>query len=76
MPPDARPDLIDSYGFFLAPREMVLCYLQPGADDDHRTGSAPPELALGTIPAHVAALSELCTDAAGRQHGTSAFRRR
>src|SRR5262249_22684702 len=31
-------DLIDTYAFFLTPREMVLSYWQPGADDDSRSG--------------------------------------
>ncbi len=68
VPPAARPDLIESYGFFLAPREMVLCYLQPGADDDHRPGRRRLNW-LWYHPVHAAALSDLCTDAAGRHHG-------
>src|SRR6185312_10067796 len=34
--PDAARELRESYTFFLPAREMVLSYLQPGADDDHR----------------------------------------
>ena len=33
VPPAAR-ELRESYTFFLPPREMVLSYWQPGADDD------------------------------------------
>ncbi len=68
VPPAARPDLIESYGFFLAPREMVLCYLQPGADDDHRPGRRRLNW-LWYHPVHANVLSDLCTDAAGRHHG-------
>jgi 2-polyprenyl-6-methoxyphenol hydroxylase-like FAD-dependent oxidoreductase len=36
--PAAARELRESYSFFLPAREMVLSYLQPGADDDHRPG--------------------------------------
>ena len=39
-------ELFASYAFFLPPREMLLSYLQPGADDDHQAGAAAHELAL------------------------------
>ncbi len=68
VPPVARADLLESYGFFLTPREMVLSYLQPGADDDHRHGRRRLNW-LWYHPVHPAALADLCTDATGRQHG-------
>jgi 2-polyprenyl-6-methoxyphenol hydroxylase-like FAD-dependent oxidoreductase len=69
VPPAAR-ELRESYGFFLTPREMVLSYLQPGADDDHRPGRRRLNW-LCYHPVHATALPDLCTDAIGRQHGTA-----
>ena len=66
IPPAAR-ELRDSYAFFLTPREMVLCYLQPGADDDPRPGRRRLNW-LWYHPVHAAALPDLCTDATGRHH--------
>ena len=60
-------DLIDTYAFFLTPREMVLSYWQPGADDDFRSGRRR----LNWIWYHLvrsAELETLCTDASGRCH--------
>lgn len=34
VPPAACGQLLESYAFYLPPREMFLSYLQPGADDD------------------------------------------
>jgi 2-polyprenyl-6-methoxyphenol hydroxylase-like FAD-dependent oxidoreductase len=70
VPPAARPDLIESYGFYLAPREMVLSYLQPGADDDPRPGQRRLNW-LWYHPVHASALSDLCTDATGRHHSVA-----
>lgn len=67
VPAAARPALIDSYGFFLTPREMVLSYLQPGADDDYRPGRRRLNW-LWYHPVHPDALEALCTDATGRHH--------
>jgi 2-polyprenyl-6-methoxyphenol hydroxylase-like FAD-dependent oxidoreductase len=67
VPPAAR-DLIDAYGFFLAPREMVLSYWQPGADDDARPGRRRLNW-IWYHPVHATkALPDLCTDATGRYH--------
>jgi len=65
--PAACAELIDSYTFFLTPREMVLCYWQPGADDDHRPGRRRLNW-LWYHPVHAAALPDMCTDATGRHH--------
>lgn len=70
LPEVARPDLLDAYGFFLTPREMVLSYWQPGADDDSRPGRRRLNW-LWYHPVHASELAELCTDATGRQHGTA-----
>jgi 2-polyprenyl-6-methoxyphenol hydroxylase-like FAD-dependent oxidoreductase len=67
VPPAAR-ELLETYCFFLTPREMVLCYLQPGADDDHRPGRRRLNW-LWYHPVHPTALADLCTNAAGRHHG-------
>jgi 2-polyprenyl-6-methoxyphenol hydroxylase-like FAD-dependent oxidoreductase len=66
LPAVAR-ELLDSYGFFLPPREMVLSYLQPGADDDHRPGRRRLNW-LWYHPVPRTDLPGLCTDATGRHH--------
>ena len=68
--PAAARELIEAYGFFLAPREMVISYLQPGADDDHRPGQRRLNW-LWYHPVHPDKLPDLCTDAAGRHHGVA-----
>ncbi len=70
VPSIARADLIDSYVFFLPPREMVLSYSQPGADDDHRPGHRRLNW-LWYHPVHASKLPDLCTDASGRHHGVA-----
>ncbi len=66
--PPVAAELLESYGFFLPTREMVLSYLQPGADDDSRPGRRRLNW-LWYHPVHRADLLALCTDATGRQHG-------
>ena len=68
--PEAARELRESYTFFLPAREMVLSYLQPGADDDHRAGKRRLNW-LWYHPVHPRALTDLCTDATGQQHGVS-----
>jgi len=68
--PAAARELLLSYGFFLTPREMVLSYLQPGTDDDHRPGHRRLNW-LWYHPVHPAELPALCTDATGRHHGVA-----
>ncbi|MGH6726421.1 MAG: FAD-dependent monooxygenase [Pseudolabrys sp.] len=65
--PQAARELRESYVFFLAPRAMVLSYLQPGANDDHRPGRRRLNW-LWYHPVHADELPDLCTDAAGRRH--------
>jgi 2-polyprenyl-6-methoxyphenol hydroxylase-like FAD-dependent oxidoreductase len=67
VPPAAR-GLLEAYGFFLTPREMLLSYLQPGADDDHRPGRRRLNW-LWYHPVPAGALPDMCTDATGRRHG-------
>src|SRR6185437_13998817 len=69
VPPAAR-ELIEAYVFFLPPREMVLSYSQPGADDDHRPGRRRLNW-LWYHPVHEGKLPDLCTDASGRHHGVA-----
>jgi 2-polyprenyl-6-methoxyphenol hydroxylase-like FAD-dependent oxidoreductase len=69
VPPAAR-ELLESYGFYLAPREMVLAYMQPGADDDHRPGHRRLNW-LWYHPVNQAELPRLCTDAAGKCYGSA-----
>ena len=68
--PPVASELLESYGFFLPPREMVLSYLQPGADDGHRPGRRRLNW-LWYHPVSQEELLALCTDATGRQHGMS-----
>lgn len=65
--PEAARELRHSYSFYLPAREMVLSYLQPGADDDHRPGKRRLNW-LWYHPVHASALPDLCTDASGRRH--------
>ena len=58
-------ELLESYAFFLPPREMFLSYLQPGADDDLTPGRRRMNW-LWYHPMGAAALRDLCTDAEGR----------
>jgi 2-polyprenyl-6-methoxyphenol hydroxylase-like FAD-dependent oxidoreductase len=67
LPTIARGDLLDAYGFFLTPREMLLSYWQPGPDDD----ASPGRRRLNWMwyhPLHARALPDLVTDAAGRRY--------
>jgi len=60
-------ELLESYAFFLPPREMFLSYLQPGADDDLTPGRRRMNW-LWYHPMGAAALRDLCTDAEGHHH--------
>lgn len=66
--PGAARELLQSYAFFLTPREMVISYLQPGADDDYRPGHRRLNW-LWYHPVPAGALPAMCTDAQGRHHG-------
>jgi 2-polyprenyl-6-methoxyphenol hydroxylase-like FAD-dependent oxidoreductase len=65
--PAAARELLQSYAFFLTPREMVISYLQPGLDDDYRPGRRRLNW-LWYHPVPAGALPALCTDAQGRHH--------
>jgi 2-polyprenyl-6-methoxyphenol hydroxylase-like FAD-dependent oxidoreductase len=67
LPAVARADLLDTYGFFLSPREMLLSYWQPGADDDARPGRRRLNW-MWYHPLHADQLPDLMTDASGRRH--------
>ena len=67
VPQAARGELFESYAFFLPPREMMLSYLQPGADDDIRPGRRRMNW-LWYHPVHSSALQAMSTDATGRHH--------
>jgi len=60
-------ELLESYAFFLPPREMFLSYLQPGADDDLTPGRRRMNW-LWYHPVNAAALRDMCADASGRHH--------
>lgn len=67
VPLAARGELFESYAFFLPPRDMMLSYLQPGADDDLRPGRRRMNW-LWYHPVHQTELTAMCTDATGRHH--------
>ncbi len=67
IPQAVRAELIESYAFFLPAREMMLSYLQPGADDDITPGRRRMNW-LWYHPVTAAALRDMSTDAAGRHH--------
>jgi 2-polyprenyl-6-methoxyphenol hydroxylase-like FAD-dependent oxidoreductase len=66
LPAVARADLLDTYGFFLTSREMLLSYWQPGPDD-----ARPGRRRLNWMwyhPLPASELADLMTDARGRRH--------
>jgi 2-polyprenyl-6-methoxyphenol hydroxylase-like FAD-dependent oxidoreductase len=65
--PPAAGELLNSYVFFLPPHEMMLSYLQPGADDDLRPGRRRMNW-LWYYPVHASRLPDLYIDASGRRH--------
>jgi 2-polyprenyl-6-methoxyphenol hydroxylase-like FAD-dependent oxidoreductase len=67
VPAAACEVLFNAYGFFLTPREMVLSYWQPGAEDDHRRGRRRLNW-IWYHPLHARALPGLLTDATGKRH--------
>ena len=67
VPQAARGELFESYAFYLPPREMMLSYLHPGADDDLRPGRRRMNW-LWYHPVNAAALQAMSTDADGRHH--------
>jgi len=67
VPEAARGEMFESYSFYLPPREMVLAYLQPGADDNLRPGRRRMNW-LWYHPVHADELADMCTDATGRHH--------
>jgi len=67
VPEVARGELLESYAFYLPPREMFLAYLQPGADDDLTPGRRRMNW-LWYHPVNAAALKDMSTDADGRAH--------
>lgn len=67
LPAGARADLTDTYGFFLAPHEMLLSYWQPGANDDARPGRRRLNW-MWYHPLRANKLADIVTDASGRRH--------
>src|ERR1041385_5388094 len=65
--PSIARELVDTYGFFLTPREMLLSYWQPGADDDARPGQRRLNW-MWYHPLPASELPDLMTDAGGRRH--------
>jgi 2-polyprenyl-6-methoxyphenol hydroxylase-like FAD-dependent oxidoreductase len=67
LPAIARADLLDTDGFFLSPREMLLSYWQPGIADDARPGRRRLNW-MWYHPLPAGEMADLMTDAAGRHH--------
>ncbi len=69
---DARDHalLVDAISFCAPPGELILSMPIPGADDDMRRGHRRYYF-IWYRPADAARLVDLCTDAAGHEHGLS-----
>ena len=70
VPAPLRAALFDRYTFCLPDGELVVAYPVPALDGDTRPGHRAYNL-VWYRPANGEALADLCTDAAGRHHGSS-----
>ena len=70
VPAALRSALFDRYTFCLPDGELVVAYPVPALDGDTRPGHRAYNL-VWYRPANGEALADLCTDAAGRHHGSS-----
>ena len=68
--PSAARLIVRHHTLFVPAREMMIAYLQPGADDDHRPGRRRMNW-LWYHPVRAAMLPNLCTDASGRHHSAA-----
>jgi 2-polyprenyl-6-methoxyphenol hydroxylase-like FAD-dependent oxidoreductase len=71
FPPQIHRELFESYAMCLPEGEMMLTYPVPGRDNDTRPGRRCYNLMWYRPADYHRTLAELCTDAAGRCHGSS-----
>ena len=71
FPPEIHRELFESYAMCLPDGEMMLTYPVPGRDNDTRPGRRCYNLMWYRPADYRRTLAELCTDAAGRCHGSS-----
>src|SRR5262249_30811148 len=71
FPPEIHRELFPCYAMCLPEGEMMLTYPVPGRDNDTRPGRRCYNLIWYRPTDYHRTLPELCTDAAGRCHGTS-----
>ena len=69
--PAAHRDLSDKLAFCLPPREMMLCYPVAGFANSTRPGERCLNFVWYRPADEARELPRLCTDAAGKHHGTS-----
>ncbi len=71
LPAAVRDSLGSGYYFVLPPGEMMLCYPVPGMEDKERTPQRDWNYVWYRPAAIDGELRDLCTDSAGRHHGTA-----
>ena len=71
FPLEIHEQMFDQYAMCLPDGEMMLTYPVPGRDNDTRPGRRCYNLMWYRPTDYHSTLPELCTDAAGRCHGTS-----
>ena len=71
FPPEIHRELFESYAMCLPDGEMMLTYPVPGRDNDTRPGRRCYNLMWYRPTDYQRTLADLCTDAAGRCHGSS-----
>ena len=71
FPREIHRELFESYAMCLPDGEMMLTYPVPGRDNDTRPGRRCYNLMWYRPADYHRTLAELCTDAAGRCHGSS-----
>jgi 2-polyprenyl-6-methoxyphenol hydroxylase-like FAD-dependent oxidoreductase len=71
VPPALRPQLFERYTFCLPEGELLLAYPVPGRDNATEIGRRAYNIVWYRPTEPDRALSDLCTDASGRCHGTA-----
>jgi 2-polyprenyl-6-methoxyphenol hydroxylase-like FAD-dependent oxidoreductase len=71
FPPQIHRELFENYAMCLPDGEMMLTYPVPGRDNDTRPGRRCYNLMWYRPADYHRTLAKLCTDAAGRCHGSS-----
>lgn len=71
FPPAVHAEIFDQYSFCIPEDEMMLSYPVPGRDNDTRPGRRGYNFIWYRPTGEHDELPQLCTDAAGRCHGTA-----